>query len=505
MSVTFALVASSLGYITEAEGALAAHQGPLVDSFRGYLYVSSRRWQDAVHHLRRAVSDEPADADALLNLSIALWNLGSKRKATRAALRATRTAPGRKDISLHYLELLLAQEELGRFNEEIERLEVSGIIPDGSFLTLQARARLTSGDLTKAASLLQDAMRTARRDGDRVVEAEAASNLAVLRFKSGKITRDEASSRLAELVKDFSDNDAVVMNYAEMANSQKDAAILRGAMAHVMDTTTPVRRAYLRHQLAVLEGNIDEAAEASAEWFELEPNNRMAAVAAVIAIGIGKNRLSDAMIIADHALDAFDHDPVLVNNAAYVFAMGGRPDRAIALLKPFASEDFVLMATLGLAYLAKEDIETGMSLYRKAADIAEKVDPALRSLMTAYQALIVRQLGIDRTSPQELLNALALVPYDPPEDWKDRPDFLRLERVCRAHGYPWPLAVEGLTSAAARDMAERQDKVADAVHSGRLEGHEPSAAFSEDANRFVHGVIDADEVVRRTRERYGLS
>jgi len=82
-----------------------------------------------------------------------------------------------------------------------------------------------------------------------------------------------------------------------------------------------------------------------------------------------------------------------------------------------------------------------MRLYRDAADMAEKVDPAWRSLMTAYQALIVRQLGIDKTNSTDVLAAHALAPFDLPDDWRDRPDFLRIQQICAKHGYDWPLAL----------------------------------------------------------------
>lgn len=56
----------------------------------------------------------------------------------------------------------------------------------------------------------------------------------------------------------------------------------------------------------------------------------------------------------------------------------------------------------------------------------------------------------------------------------------------------------------ADQMIERAEKVAAAVHSGRLEGVEPSPAFIMDAQAYVAGDIDAEEVVRRARKRYGL-
>jgi hypothetical protein len=56
----------------------------------------------------------------------------------------------------------------------------------------------------------------------------------------------------------------------------------------------------------------------------------------------------------------------------------------------------------------------------------------------------------------------------------------------------------------ARGVKERRDKVADVVHSGRLEGREPSPEFLADAEKYVRGQVSASDVVKSTRKRYGL-
>lgn len=167
----------------------------------------------------------------------------------------------------------------------------------------------------------------------------------------------------------------------------------------------------------------------------------MAAAAALVALGIGMERWDEALLVARDALAPLPPNPVLVNNAAYVLAMSGHPREAIELLKPIAGDDFVMNATLGLACLANGDLEEGMRLHRQTTDRAEKVDPIWRSLMTGYQALVVRQLGPLDSQSDSVIRALALVPFSLPSDWRDRPDFLRLWNVAERNGYGWPLAL----------------------------------------------------------------
>ena len=156
------------------------------------------------------------------------------------------------------------------------------------------------------------------------------------------LSHEQASQRLTALMGEFSGNDAIAVNFAEIARSKSEAASLREALERLGEVTTPIRRAYLKHQLAVLEGDTDAAGSAATEWFELERDNPMAATAAVIAVGIGQGRWNEAVAVADYALSKFPHDRVLVNNYAYVLAMNGRAEEVISLLEPIAGDDFVL-------------------------------------------------------------------------------------------------------------------------------------------------------------------
>ncbi|NTW39879.1 MAG: antitoxin VbhA family protein [Cellulomonadaceae bacterium] len=52
--------------------------------------------------------------------------------------------------------------------------------------------------------------------------------------------------------------------------------------------------------------------------------------------------------------------------------------------------------------------------------------------------------------------------------------------------------------------AERERRVAEAIHSGEMEGVHVSPAGRADAQEYVAGRIDSDELVARARARYGL-
>jgi hypothetical protein len=53
-------------------------------------------------------------------------------------------------------------------------------------------------------------------------------------------------------------------------------------------------------------------------------------------------------------------------------------------------------------------------------------------------------------------------------------------------------------------VVERERRVAEAIHSGEMEGLYVDASTRIDAQDYIAGRIDSDELVARARARYGL-
>lgn len=60
------------------------------------------------------------------------------------------------------------------------------------------------------------------------------------------------------------------------------------------------------------------------------------------------------------------------------------------------------------------------------------------------------------------------------------------------------------TTITAEERARRERIVAESIHSGEMEGLSISDEARADNAEYIEGSIDADEVVRRARARYGL-
>lgn len=410
------------------------------DAVLAFILVSEEQDAAAVPLLRSALQRVPDDADSAHNLSIAFGRLGSGRKALAAALRATRVAPGRQDLSLHYMELLLEDNAYLKAKREVERLLGLGVKATARLLVVQARAELGLGDFSRCEALLMRAGGIAKSEEDAAVEAEVFSNLARLRVVHKNADREQAIRQLVQLHERFPQSEVVVGNHARVANRRHHAAALEQAFETLADEPREAEAAYIRFHLATLRGHNAEAAEWAQRWFEVEPSSPFAYSAILTALGIGMEKWEEAASIAMTAIDQGVQDAATLNNAAYVLAMAGAAEVAIDLIKTRVAGDPAMQATLGLAYLADGDVDTGMRLYREAANSADGRGGVFRSLMTAYQALVVRQLGVIEVSASKL-QATALPSVDLPDDWRDRPEFLRLRYVADRHNYGWPISI----------------------------------------------------------------
>ena len=430
---------ASLGRIEEARALVDDTDAPQRDAVQGFLLMAEGKTQAAISHLRAALKEFPDDADSALNLSIAFLRSGALSKATAAALQATRSAPGREDASLHYLDLLLERRDFAQVKRELEQLRRRQVVPSARLLIVEARTQLAEGDATAGVKSLERASVAARAEGNFEVLAEVSSNLIRIKAFLGKADRQDALKQLLALHQAHPESGVTVVNLAQVADRRAEAEALSDAFNRARDSMQPSQAAFVEYQIATLMGNNPAAADAAAEWLRLEPNDPAASVAAMVALGIGDERWAEAAKVARSVIEKYPGDTVQINNAAYILAMSGSPGEAIELLAPYAENDFVLRATLGLAYLASNRLAEGMRLYRQAAEAAEKRQDAYRSLMATYQALVVRQLGLLDRSDVAAVAAVSLAPVPLPDDWEDRPEFLRLRYLATKKRYSWPL------------------------------------------------------------------
>lgn len=442
LKVDLAVALADSELFLEARSFILASEASSKSAALGYIHLLEGENNKAISCLRDALRSSPNDAVSALNLAIALWRSGSKRKAVAAARHARNADPSREDALCLLLDLLFAQRDFDAIRQEIRRLDPQYRNSSSRMLVMQARLRLEEADLRTAIRLLEQAAKIADEVGDRETEAEVRSNLVRIRAAYGSESRSDSVREILNLSSKFPESDVVVSNLAQLCWRASDADALAVAFERVKSFTFPARAAFIRYTLATLRGDNGDAAAFAREWYALEPRNPRAITAALVALGIGEEEWKEA---ADIALDALSsgvlENGASKNNAAYVLAMSGQSSQAIDLISAHAGESFELKATLGLAHLSAGHVEFGMKLYREAANEADREGDDARSLMTMYQALIVRQLRTLDAHDELTVTALSLPPFPLPDDWRDRPEFVRLHTVASRHGYEWPLSI----------------------------------------------------------------
>jgi tetratricopeptide (TPR) repeat protein len=439
LKLEVATTLAGIGRFDEAHRYIAASNAPQRDAVLGYLLTLQGNYPEAVPPLRSALRANPSDADSALNLSIALSQVGSEKKAVSAALQARNAAPGRIDVAVHLLDLLLEIGDLERAERELKSITTSSSQRGSRLMVVEARIKLAQGDYDRAIRLLERAAQRASDESDVDAEAEVRSNLVHLRVIRGDLDRDAGFNALVKLSREMPASDVVVANLAQVSWRVGQAPALAERFSHVEQTTEKPRSEFIQYELATLRGENERASVHALEWLRLEPKNPRAATAALVALGIGEERWNEAAQLALRVAKLDGGNGSTLNNAAYVLAMAGMGERAVEIISPFAEESYIYKATLGLAHLACGHIELGMKLYRRAADEAETSGDDSRSLMTAYQALVVRQLGVMYAADTAMVTALSLPPYPLPEDWEDKPEFVRLRNVAVSRGFGWPL------------------------------------------------------------------
>jgi tetratricopeptide (TPR) repeat protein len=439
LQLTYASLLIDADRLDEAFDVITSTDDPHADALRGYILARRGETQRAVHFLRQSLKAHPSSADTVMNLATAYWKLGSRRKAISAALRATRLAPSRQDISVGYMQLLLDNGQPAAVLAEVKRLRRSGVIECARLLVMECQAELAVGEPKKAITLMRRALAAAESEGDEGLRDELAANLRVLQASAAGNDRQTLWRLARECVEEMPHNVAALRQLAAYSGRRHESETLRKAIDAAGRLQTPARLE-VEAKLAFIECDFGRSLSLNEEAIALDPMNAEACASALLLQGWHRGDWESAAEKASLWSRKVPLDPHLINNAAYAMALGGRPAEALALLDLHPrDDDFVPIATRGLAYLALNDLDAGMRWYRRAAELADSVGEGdMRILMALHQAAGLRTLGIAATVNETFLHATSLPDTGLPTDWEDQPSFVMIQQGCERQGWPWP-------------------------------------------------------------------
>jgi tetratricopeptide (TPR) repeat protein len=410
-------------------------------SLLGYILLNKGKPAPALAALRLATRID-ADADSLVNMAFAFWELGATRKSVRSAMQAKRLAPGRVDITFALIDILLASDNVQDAEKEIARLKEQGIVEIPRFLVLQAKVAIRAKKSGKSLALLRRAQDEAKRQGDDALAEELEANLFLFSLEGRKASRKQIWDAIRKKLEKSPESFIYTQVFADVSTTTEESKILSNYIRRLSESQPPEDLLFLKYKQAFLQFNFREAVEMAEAWSKQDSFSAHAAATALLLHAQVTGDLESASRRARRAVLKFGYGDVnLINNAAYVLATAGHPREARDIVSRVDSTDmpYYLVATSGLVDLALGEIDSGLKLYRRAAELVSKNSDSsvLLAFMRAHQVLALRRLGIyELLEPRELL-AKSLPDVPLPENWMERADFVLLQRIYDACGWPW--------------------------------------------------------------------
>lgn len=423
---------------------LEGRESPEADSLRGYIYLKMNKPARALAELRRAYRLGDADAAVCANLAAAFWTVGSRRKAINFARQAAKLAPAHHDISLMLLDYLIFSSKLDTAQKELRDILNRGVGETAELAMRRAQIAYARDKPEIAISVLRHAESLASAAGNKAMAAESSARATLLRRARGELSKAEALRKVRTLMADVPGSIPLAYIFADLCDRARFAPELRRLYEELSKHSQGPNLLPIEVRLAYLEGRFDELIPLVSTWSRYQPlDSNPADMEMLLKMYTSADR-QGAAATANSLLKRFPWDARIANNAAYVFVLAGRTQKAeLALSGVKASSrlpDFVLLATKGLIEIAKQDIQAGLRMYRRAADAADRSPEGMqaRLLVTIYQGLVLRLIGRYSAVADVATRAAALPPVALPSDWKDIPELNMLAWICQQIGCKWP-------------------------------------------------------------------
>lgn len=412
---------------------------PSYAGLAGYLLLRAGQPHRAIRSLRQALVQNERDVAAWVNLSLALRESGSIRKALRAAAAAVAISPGRVDAEHIYLDLLWAADQGDVLEREIARLDSQGTSPTPEMLLAKARLAIRSGKSREVGFILRHAERLANESDQMRLAAEIRGNRAVIAYASKDLDRAAARKQVLDALEDAPTSVALADMLGALSYHREEAKDLVPLVeTHATDSSTLAFS--LRTRTAYLLGDWAACITAVNQWIERFPGDANAITALLSVAGHIDNDWARAVAAARSAARRLRPSALLSNQVAYALALGGDPAGALEVLAKAPSWNYRLEATKGLAELARGRFSDGLARYVRASNmIQDSDDEDDHALLRAHLQMGLRTLGMwsDETAKQVAACGLGVVP--PPRNWRDIPSFAALQHRAALNGWPWPL------------------------------------------------------------------
>lgn len=404
----------------------------------GYLELERGRPQNAIGYLRRLARSGGGAPYDRLNLALAFWEVGSHKKALRAAKEVTRLAPGRKDVSLDAMRLRLSLGDSESVASEVQDLKRRGV-DDPDLALLEVDIDDARGEPVRALRLLKRLLGSGRLGQE--AQKEADLYRVALEARVGSMERPAAFAAMKIYCESEDVSPRAVDWLVEFADSRADGLVAQRFYDSVADAFVETYRLRLESHLAYLVQDWDRSFALSMRLLELDPLNEFASCnAGMLAGHLHEDWATGARVMDRMLRSGRIRSNFMINQAAYIFAAGGRGEDALALFDHASSLDYVMLATRGMAKISVGDFASGAKDYRAAFELipGDARAQIVRALMATFQAQALHRFGVtDREERLAIVgNALPVSGLQGIEDLDS--NFAMLRACADRNGWPWP-------------------------------------------------------------------
>lgn len=266
--------------------------------------IDSDQADDAINTLRRALDQEPEDAEAMTLMARAHERNGDKQLAQDLLALAVEASSNAPAESLRFFQLLVSQE---RFNTAEEVLINALRRAPGNFDLLNGLGQLylTTEDWARA----QQVEETLRRQDNR--QSKLAADDLRLQIISRREGRESGIGYLEQLVDEGTDSTAakVTLIRARLAEDKGEEALaLAQELVAELPDNTQIKLVLGNAQLALKDF---EAAEATFRGILQTEDNSIAAMQLIRSLG-SQGRTGDASAVIDEMLGRMPENPDLL-------------------------------------------------------------------------------------------------------------------------------------------------------------------------------------------------
>ena len=397
-----------------------------------WLAIQRKDYPAAISELRTALKLGVPAANILINLGYAYAALGMLERAVKTTLEARYLEPTNRHVSLNLATYLRA---LGRDEEEAAVIrELRDLYPeDVQFVFVEADFRLWQNDAAGALKTLTRA-RTSElwTKADLLSRAELEANLALLRWRVGKVSRSDAFEEVTrQLERTEFESIEIGRMLANLAHHPSDADVLDAALAALGERHPDVVLDEIVVQRHLLRLEFEEATSAAVRWANEEIFDASAAATAVYLLVDVSGDFQHALKIGRVALRRAPRSRQLVNNVAYALALAGELREARDLLGPGRRDDVHVTATRALVSMLEGEIEEGNAGYERARELALQEGNEELAALVEYHRVVYEAKALRQQSDTPNRRLVLVVPGD----WENSPQLALLIMIARREGF----------------------------------------------------------------------